>query len=350
MVGKKKAVVLLVPGFPANEKDTTCMPFLQQFCLSFLRVRPDVELRVISFQYPFKKGYYVWNGVKVYCAGGESHKYNRFLTWIKVSLQFYKIERELDISVINSFWMTECAFVGQWFSRMFKIRHVVYVIGQDAIKTNRYLPLINFSSMEIIAMSENLVSRFYDATGFKIKHVIPAGVDIDKIKSNEIERIIDILGVGALIPLKNYLLFTEIIKDLKKDFPEIRSCIIGRGEQEKLIKENIKVLELESNLKLMGEVPHKDVFSFMQKSKIFLHTSSYEGQSTVIMEALASGLNIVCFDVGRVHAEGKIWICKDKMEMLVKLKGLLSSLLTYEPVVLLTNDDMVRAFFKVYEI
>jgi len=341
---------LLVPGFPADEQDTTCMPFLQQFCLSFLHVRPDVELQVISFQYPFKKGDYVWKGVKVYCAGGESYKYNRVLTWIKVFIQFYKIKKELNVSVINSFWMTECAFVGQWFSRMFKIRHVVYVIGQDAIKTNRYLPLINFSNMEIIAMSENLVSRFHDATGFKIKHVIPAGVDIDKIKSGGAERTIDILGVGALIPLKNYLLFTEIIKALKKDFPEIRSCIIGRGEQEKLIEGNIKKFGLENNLELIGELPHKDVFSFMQKSKIFLHTSSYEGQSTVIMEALATGLSIVCFDVGRVHAEGKVWVCKDKMEMLLKLKELLSSLLTYEPVVLLTNEDMAKAFLKVYEI
>jgi len=68
MVKKKKAVVLLVPGFPADEQDSACMPFLQQFCLAFLRIRPDIELRVLSFQYPYKKGYYLWNGINVYCA------------------------------------------------------------------------------------------------------------------------------------------------------------------------------------------------------------------------------------------------------------------------------------------
>jgi glycosyltransferase involved in cell wall biosynthesis len=318
--------------------------------LSFLQIRPDIELRVVSFQYPYKRGYYLWNGIKVCCAAGKSRKYNRLLTWIRIWIQLLKIKREYDIVVINSFWMTECAFVGQSFARSFKIKHVVYVIGQDALKTNRYLPLINFPKMKIIAMSENLVNRFLESTGFKIHHIIPAGIDADKIKYTRENRTIDILGVGALIPLKNYPLFAEIINELKKDFPGIKSTIIGKGEQEQAIKEIIKEHGLENNLGLVGEMPHEKVFSYMQRSKIFLHTSSYEGQSTVIMEALANGLHIVCFDIGRIHVDGKIWACHTKDEMLQKLKELLSSPLTYEPIILLTNEDMVREFLKVYEI
>ncbi|HTB30690.1 MAG TPA: glycosyltransferase, partial [Bacteroidia bacterium] len=349
MSEKKRAIVLLVPGFPATEQDTTCLPFIYQFCLSFLKLRPDIELRIISFQYPFKRGHYLWNGIKVYSAGGKSHKFNRFLTWIRASVQFLKIKKEYNITVINSFWMTECAFVGQWLARAFNIRHVVYVIGQDALRSNKYLPLINFSKMEMIAMSESLVNHFYEATGYKIGHIIPAGVDTDKIKPAHAERTIDILGVGALIPLKGYLLFPELINALKKDFPGIKACIIGNGVEKETIQEKIKAYGLENNLELIGGIPHTEVFSYMQRSKIFLHTSSYEGQSTVIMEALASGLNIVCFDIGRADVKDRIWACRDKDEMLLKLKELLSSKLTYKPVVLLTNEDMVREFFKIYE-
>lgn len=88
----------------------------------------------------------------------------------------------------------------------------------------------------------------------------------------------------------------------------------------------------------------------MLMSKIFLHTSGYEGQSTVIIEALAAGLTVVCFDVGRLHAEGKIWVCKDKEEMQQKLKQLLASSLSFEQLVLYTAGDTVREFFKLYEI
>jgi len=350
MVKKKKAVVLLVPGFPADEQDSACMPFLQQFCLAFLRIRPDIELRVLSFQYPYKKGYYLWNGINVYCAAGRSRKYNRVLTWLNIFVQFLKIKGEYNVTVINSFWMTECAFLGQWLVQLFKIKHVVYVIGQDALKSNKYLPLINFSKMKTIAMSQALVNRFYDSTGFKISQIIPAGIDPDKIKATEKKRTIDVLGVGALIPLKNYLLFTELLNELKRDLPEIKACIIGKGEQAQVIKEAIKAYGLENNLEMLGEVPHSDVFSYMQQSKILLHTSEYEGQSTVIMEALANGLSIVCFDIGRVHVDGRIWACTSKEEMYRKLKELLSVKQTFEPLILLTNDDMVRAFLKVYEI
>lgn len=354
---RKKAVVILTPGFPANEQDTTCMPFLQQFCLSFLKVRPDVELRVIAFQYPYERGHYLWSGIKVYSAGGKTRKFNRPLTWLGVFMQILKIKSEYELAVINSFWMTECALIGQWTARLYKIKHVVYVIGQDALKTNRYFRLLHFSrngshpkKMRIIAMSENLVGKFYESTGFKIQTVIPAGIDMHKINPTHEKRTIDILGTGTLIPLKNYLLFTEIINELKKDFPGIKSCIIGGGEQEQAIKEKIKAYRLENNLELLGELPHTEVFLYMQRSKIFLHTSGYEGQSTVIMEALANGLNIVCFDIGRAHVEGKIWVCKDREEMVQKLKELLLSPQSHDPIILLTNEDMVRAFFKVYEI
>jgi len=350
MNGKKKAVVLLVPGFPADEKDTTCIPPLQQFCITFSLLRPDIQLQIISFQYPDKRGYYLWNRIPVYSVGGKRHKYNRFFTWARVFIQLLKIRRENNLVIINSFWMTECALVGQWFARLFKIKHVVCVSGQDALKTNKYLSVIDFSKMEIIAMSESLRSHFLDATGVKIKHIIPSGIDVSKIKQTRDRRAIDILGVGALTPLKNYSLFTEVIYELKKNFPQIKASIIGKGEQEYILQENIEKYKLENNLELLGELPHDTVFSYMQKSKILLHTSTYEGQSTVMMEALACGLTIVCLNVGRVHAEGKIWICSGKEEMINKLKELMVVPLNHQPVVLMTNDDTVKAFFKVYEI
>lgn len=347
---KKKAVVLLVPGFPANENDTTCIPPLQKFCLSFSRICPDIELVVISFQYPFKKQSYTWNRIKVYSLGGRDSKYNRLFIWLAVFMRFLKIRQTYDVSVINSFWATECAFVGQFISCLFNIKHVVYVSGQDALKSNRYLPLLNFSKMELIAMSESLAKHFESSTGFKIKHVIPMGVDESMLTSVQINRDVDILGVGALIPLKNYSLFIEIVTELKNHFPNIKACIIGKGEQEVSLKEKIKDQLLGDNLQLLGELSHPEVFSFMQRSKILLHTSSYEGQSTVITEALANGLSVICFDVGRLPSDAKVWVCSTKQEMLNRLKELLSMPLSYEPVIPYISDDTVREFLKIYDI
>lgn len=347
---KEKVVVLLSPGFPANEADTTCIPFLQQFCLAFSRICPEIKLKIISFQYPFTKGHYIWHGMHVYCAGGKQHKYNRIFTWAKVFRQLMKIRHENEIIIINSFWMTECSLIGQWFARLFNIRQVACVVGQDALKINKYLSLINFKKMEIIAMSENLMNIFYKSTGTKIQHIIPSGIDRDKLKPIHEKRTIDVLGVGALTPLKNYSLFIELIADLKNIYPEIKASIIGKGEQEDFLKNLVKARNLENTITLVGEIPHEAVFYYMQKSKLFLHTSIYEGQSTVLMEALANGLNVVCFDIGRIHAEKKITVCRDKDDMLAKLKILVATPLSYEPLILGTNDDMAKNFLKIYSI
>jgi glycosyltransferase involved in cell wall biosynthesis len=347
MAEKKKNVVLLTPGFPENEKDTTCIPFLQQYVRSFISLYPDIELRVIAFQYPFKKGYYKWNGVSVYCAGGKGALYSRLFVWRNVLKELKRIQKQNDIAVIHSCWLTECALIGQRFARKYNIKHIVYAIGQDVLKSNRYIKLIDFSAMQVVAMSESVARRYHELTGYKVISIIPAGIELEKVTMPNEPRTIDIIGTGALTPLKNYILFTEIISILKKDFPGLKALIIGKGEQELLLKEKIKKEGLKDNIELIGEIPHSEVFSYMNKSMIFLHTSSYEGQSTVIMEALAMGLTIVCFDIGRVHHE-KINVCGSKEEMVQKLKTLLSINLDFRPQILLSSEDTVKEFVKVY--
>jgi glycosyltransferase involved in cell wall biosynthesis len=347
MAEKKKAVVLLTPGFSENEQDTTCLPFLQQYVRSFIQLYPNIDLRVIAFQYPFKKGHYKWNSINIYSAGSKGGLYSRFKTWKRVLAELKRIKEQNDIAIIHSYWLTECTLIGQRFAQKNKVRHVAYAIGQDVLKQNKYLRLLDFSGMKVIAMSESIAGRFLKLTGRNVSGIIPAGVEPENVSINNEPKTIDIIGVGSLIPLKNYSLFIEIIGDLKKDFPAIKAVIIGKGIEEQLLKEKITFEELGANIEFIGEIPHKEVFSYMNKSKIFLHTSSYEGQSTVIMEALAMGLNIVCFDVGRIHHE-KINVCANKDEMIQKLKTLLSANLDFKPQILLSSEDTVREFMKVY--
>lgn len=102
-------------------------------------------------------------------------------------------------------------------------------------------------------------------------------------------RSIDIIGVGSLTELKNYKLFIEIIFEIKKHYHNIKAVIAGAGPGEDELKTLVKHLGLENNVELKGLVQHNGVFDLMNDSRIFLHTSNYEGNSTVLMEALYSG-------------------------------------------------------------
>ncbi len=349
MAEKKKAVVILTPGFASDEKDTTCIPVLQQYVSAFFAARPDVKLYVLAFQYPSAKGWYKWNNIDVYSAGGKGSFYFRVFTWMYVLKELKRIAKQNDIGVIHSYWLTECTLIGQRFARKNKIKHIAYAIGQDVLKENKYLRLLNFSQISVVAMSESIANRCSNLTNRKVAAIIPAGIDIKSIPLTTEPRTIDIIGVGALIQLKNYSLFIDIIDNLKKDIPGIKAIIIGKGIQEQMLKEEIGRRDLEENIQLVGEKPHKEIFSFINRSKIFLHTSNYEGQSTVIMEAISLGLPVVCFDVGRVDNE-KIKVCKDKDEMVSKLRELLSQKIDYSPAIALTTEDTVREFIKIYEI
>ncbi len=348
-----RTIVLLTPGFPENEQDTTCTTFLQDYVLSFKQLYPEIDLKIISFQYPFNKGDYKWNSISVYSAGGRNTKYfNRLLTWMRVWRQLSKINKETKIITLHSFWLTECSLIAQWFGRIYNIKHIGYIIGQDAKKGNKYLRLLNLKKIILVAITEHTSKEFYNSTSHLVNRIIPFGLNTDKIKfPKNGNRKIDILGVGSLIPLKQFDLFIDIIKELKKDFPSIESCIVGHGIEYDSLLKKINDNNLDSNIKLLKDLPHKEVFAMMNESKILLHTSSYEGQGMVMMEALACGMTVVCFDVGRVLSNEKMFVCMDKEMMLLKLKELLSNDdFNFDPIELQTMDNTVKIFAKIYEI
>lgn len=283
--------VILTPGFPENEEDSTCLPAFQQFALSLQKLYPQYELVVITFQYPFKKREYVWNEIRVIALGGNNRPLlSRFLIWIQAYRALKQLKKETQIIGLLSLWLSECALVGKVFSKVHHLKHFMWLIGQDAKKSNQYIKRIRPKGEEIIAMSDFLEEEYFQNHGRRPFMIAENGIIPGSFPEfNAGARPIDVLGVGSLIPLKNYALFIEIIADLKREIPQIQAVIVGTGEEEHRLKTLVKVLGLEQNLRFAGLQPHAAVFDLMNQSKVFLHTSHYEGNSTVLMEALYSG-------------------------------------------------------------
>ena len=62
---RRKVIVLLVPGFPASEAETDCLPAVQNFVKTIASRNPDVAVHVFSFQYPFERRDYSWSGAQM---------------------------------------------------------------------------------------------------------------------------------------------------------------------------------------------------------------------------------------------------------------------------------------------
>lgn len=292
----KKTLVILSPGFAADESDSTCLPMQQQFVLHLQKSAPDVEVVVFAFQYPFSRGDYSWNKIRVLSFNGRNRGgLQRLMTWNRVRRKFAALGKHHHIIGILSFWCTECALVGKYLGRRYNIRHLTWILGQDAKKENKYVRRINPKAGDLIALSDFIADEFYRNHGVRPAYTIPAGIDPDLFPAGSPERDIDVLGAGSLIPLKQYDVFIDIIAEVAKSHPGIRAVICGKGPEHERLQAQIDRLGLMNNVTLTGELPYDKVLESMKRAKIFLHTSSYEGLGMVCLEALYAGAHVISF-------------------------------------------------------
>src|SRR2546421_3800232 len=135
-----KKLIILSPGFAADEEDTTCLPAQQLFVKSLKDNFPSLNLTVLAFQYPFSAGDYLWNGIRVISFGGrEKGKFYRLVLWLCVWRTLKRLKKENNILGLFSFWCGECALLGKRFGRKYNLPHFIWLLGQDAKKENRYV-------------------------------------------------------------------------------------------------------------------------------------------------------------------------------------------------------------------
>jgi glycosyltransferase involved in cell wall biosynthesis len=297
MRNEKPTLVLLIPGFAANESDTTCLPQQQAFAHALKNNFPGHYFIILAFQYPFVSAPYIWKGIPVKPLNGkEKGGLRRLLTWSKAWMQLKKIKRENNVIGLLSFWCGECGLVGSRFARKNGLPHYNWILGQDARADNKYVHRINPRPEDLIALSDFLQATFQKNHHILPAQVIPPGIAISDFPPQQApEKTIDILGAGSLIPLKQFPVFQEIIAEVKKEFPYVKAMICGKGPEKENLQKQILSLQLQDQVELKGEIAHPELLRLMQSSRILLHPSSYEGFSGVCMEALYAGADVISF-------------------------------------------------------
>ena len=106
MTNKSDALIILTPGFPENEADSTCIPPQQIFVRALKENNPQLNIIVLTFQYPFFSARYQWNGIDVVSFGSESKgRLYRKVMGVRVWAELKKINKESHIreEMIKSF-------------------------------------------------------------------------------------------------------------------------------------------------------------------------------------------------------------------------------------------------------
>jgi glycosyltransferase involved in cell wall biosynthesis len=344
----RPTLLILTPGFPSDESDTTCLPAHQCFVRALNTVFPDLELVIVAFQYPYRSGRYTWHGNTVIAFNGKLiPKWRRPLFWIKSWLRLNAMNPQGMIGVL-SFWCLEEALVAKFFSNHHRLAHLSWLCGQDARLNNRYFKLVRPKAQQLVAMSPFLADETEKNFGVRPAYIIPNAIDPAEYAPASGERTIDILGVGSLIALKQYTVFVEVVAELVKKNPSLKAVLCGAGPEREKLERMIGDLGLKGNLSLQGECPRAEVLSYMQRAKILLHPSTYEGYSTVCLEALYAGCYVVSFilpekrDISHWHGVA------DRAEMTAKCETILSEETDFAPVLVHDMHDSARAMLKLF--
>lgn len=119
-----------------------------------------------------------------------------------------------------------------------------------------------------------------------------------KICNREKQQTKNFLYTGRLSAFKDV---KTLISAMGKYVNEINDKAVlkvaGSGEELENLKQMVLNLHLENNIKIMGVLPHDEIYNLLQEADIFVTASNGEGVSVSVLEAYASGLPVVCFKV-----------------------------------------------------
>tara|TARA_R110002012_G_scaffold277507_2_gene464734 strand:- start:19023 stop:20189 length:1167 start_codon:yes stop_codon:yes gene_type:complete len=165
--------------------------------------------------------------------------------------------------------------------------------------------------VKAVTVNSNYLKKAVLNIGVKeqLIRVVPIGFDTaifsgtpkTIIKNQQVE----IVTVGRLVQLKGHLYGLKVIKRLKDKGYKVHYTIIGEGPERTNLENGIKSLGIEEYVTFTGVASQEHVKSFMEKSHIFLMTSTFDDVSKrreafglVSVEAQAMGLPVIGFKSG----------------------------------------------------
>jgi len=342
-----KHLLLLTPGFAADENDSRCIPPLQLYARK-LQERGLFKITILALNYPYRCEQFDWHGISVY-ACHKKGALQKVRVWKQAFSWLKKINREDPIDGVHSFWLHDVALLGHYFGAYLKVPHWTTMMGQDVRPANKYLRFLPLKKMQLIALTEFHAQQFKQTTGLAAQHLIPWGLDPSNFKFDIMPpKRFDIIGVGNLIELKNYALFIRLLARLRKQFPKLKAALIGDGPQRKALEEQANTNGLKDHLDFLGYVQREEVLKHMGASRIFLHTSTFESFGYVLLEAMASGQTVISTPVGMAMSSDFCHTGKNEEELFEQLFKHLSATEKRNPSFPHLIEDTLKSYLTIY--
>lgn len=166
---------------------------------------------------------------------------------------------------------------------------------------------------KMVAVSQEVAESFLPAVSEKKRRdvlVIENGIDAQAIRKKGAEQKVSrkqlgllkkdfIIGaVGRFAPRKNFPLLLESFAFALKNCPDVRLVLLGTGPDEQLLRQKAKDLKIEETVSFVINQP---AYGYFPLFDCFVQSSSKEGLSIALLEAMSFGLPSVVIETGDAH-------------------------------------------------
>lgn len=242
---------------------------------------------------------------------------------ILISDKTERIIEDMHLDIVHSHTEFSLGLLGAYISRKYNVPqvHTYHTMYDDCVHY-----ITNFKPFQKLAinMLKTYIREFTDECQTlvvptdKTKQVlrdyqvdnyikiIPTGIDfkqfaIDEnhIRIKEIKDELDIceddyvvLNIGRLSKEKNTQSIVEAVKKLIPSHPKIKLVVIGDGPEMKTLTKTIQGFE--DNIKLIGRVDWEQIGYYYHIGHVFVTASRFETQGLTVIEALSSGIPVIC--------------------------------------------------------
>ena len=140
---------------------------------------------------------------------------------------------------------------------------------------------------------------------YRHKSQVQLAIGIDSVDtavavSNHLTKVegLKILFVGRLLYWKGLHFALQALAQLYQNHPDIQLTIIGKGSEEKWLRQQAKQLNINHLIEWIPWIEQQEVMQVYRQHDVFLYPSLHDSGGMVVLESLANGLPVVCLDLG----------------------------------------------------
>ena len=217
--------------------------------------------------------------------------------------------------VINTHFALPTGPIGAAMARLYNTPNVLSVHGGDLYDPSKWtsphrhrvlrniVRRVAHAADSVVGQSRNTIEnllRFYDSA--LEPKLIPLGIPrpakpiAGRAGLGLPGDSIVMIAVGRLVPRKGSDQLVRMVSLLRN--PRLRLVLLGDGPEYAPLKRQAHELGVANQVILPGFVTNQQKIDFLAASDIYVSTSQHEGFGLVVLEAMAQGLPVVCYNHG----------------------------------------------------